>query len=50
MDQDYGGCESAHRVQEEAQKQDGTGTNSLPSSMTSFWELQEVKAYVESSA
>ncbi len=26
MDQDYGGCESSDRVQEEAQKQDGTGT------------------------
>ncbi len=30
MDQDYGGCESANSVQEEAQKQDGTGTNPLP--------------------
>jgi hypothetical protein len=26
VDQDYGGCESSDRVQEEAQKQDGTGT------------------------
>ncbi len=30
MDQDYGGCESANSVQEEAQKQDGTGINPLP--------------------
>ncbi len=29
MDQNYGGCESSDRVQEEAQKQDGTGTNPL---------------------
>ncbi len=30
MDQDYGGCESVDSIQEEAQKQDGTGTNRLP--------------------
>ncbi len=30
VDQDYGGCESANSVQEEAQKQDGTGTSPLP--------------------